>query len=236
MRGSAAKISTMHSPRPAPGTPPARRLTPVRTCAALAVLSAVLLVLVAVSWSPLMSLDRTVANGLHDWAVDEPGLVRLNRLLTDWVWDPWTMRALLAVAVVWLLVRREWLLATWVAVTSAVGTFVQQGLKAAVGRERPQWPDPVDSAHYAAFPSGHSMTATVSLILLLWLLGRHLAEGRWWRWGLAAAVVSVVGVGFTRLFLGVHWLSDVVGGTLIGACWAAVSIIAYERVVLNRKR
>ncbi|MFF3244163.1 phosphatase PAP2 family protein [Streptomyces sp. NPDC002870] len=228
----------MHFPRSAPPTPPAH--TPgaaaARTGALLAALSAVLLTLVAVSWAPLVSFDRTVADGLHGWAVTEPGLTRVNRVLTDWVWDPWTIRALIAAAVLWLWWLRERLLAVWVAVTSAVGTFVQQGLKSAVGRERPHWPDPLDSAHYAAFPSGHAMTAMVSCILLLWLLRRHEAEGRPWHWGIAAAVVSVVGVGLTRLYLGVHWPSDVVGGWLLGACWAALSIAAYERWVLSRQR
>ncbi|MDQ0945152.1 phosphatase PAP2 family protein [Streptomyces sp. V1I1] len=228
----------MHFPRSAPPTPPEQTRVGVaaRTGALLAALSAVLLTLVAVSWSPLVSFDRTVADGLHGWAVTEPGLTRVNLVLTDWVWDPWTMRALTAAAVLWLWWLREWLLAVWVAVTSAVGTFVQQGLKSAVGRERPQWPDPVDSAHYAAFPSGHAMTAMVSCTLLLWLLRRHGGEGRLWHWSIAAAVVSVVGVGLTRLYLGVHWPSDVVGGWLLGACWAALSIAAYERVVLSRQR
>ncbi|MFK4226401.1 phosphatase PAP2 family protein [Streptomyces sp. NPDC019890] len=228
----------MHLPRPAPPTPPPRPSlsAAARTCVVLAVLSAALLILVAVSFSPLISFDRTVADGLHHWAVHEPALTRVNRVLTDWVWDPWTMRALTAAAVIWLLRKREWLLAGWVAATSAVGSFLQQGLKSAVGRQRPHWLDPVDSAHYAAFPSGHAVTATVTCGLLLWLLRRYGAEKWLWRLSVAAAAVSVAGVGFTRLYLGVHWPSDVLGGWLIGACWVALSIAAYERVVLNRER
>ncbi|MET7617259.1 phosphatase PAP2 family protein [Streptomyces sp. NPDC005408] len=228
----------MDFPRAARPTSPAHIPVPAaaRTGALLAALSAVLLILVAVSWAPLLSFDRTVADSLHRSAVDEPGLTHVNRVLTDWVWDPWTMRLLIAVAVVWLLWRREWLLAPWIAVTSAVGTFVQQGLKSAVGRERPQWPDPVDSAHNAAFPSGHAMTAMISCGLLLWLLRRYGARGPLWILGVAAAAVSVVGVGFTRLYLGVHWPSDVLGGWLLGACWVALSIAAYERAVLSRER
>jgi undecaprenyl-diphosphatase len=203
-----------------------------------AVLSAVLVILVALSWSPLTSLDGTVAKELHRWAVDAPGLTHTNRVLTDWVWDPWTMRALTAVIFGWLWWLRERLLALWIAVTSAVSTFLQQGLKAAVGRERPQWPDPVDSAHYAAFPSGHAMTAMVTCGLVLWLLRvrRPGDSGRLWRSVLAGSVVSVVGVGLTRMYLGVHWPSDVVGGWLLGACVLALSIASYERVVLSRAR
>ncbi|MFF3457572.1 phosphatase PAP2 family protein [Streptomyces sp. NPDC002730] len=228
----------MYSRRPAPSTPPAHDpvAVPARTGAVLAVVSVVLVVLVAVSWAPLVSFDRTVADRLHHWAVTEPGLTRVNRVLTDWVWDPWAMRGLIAAAAAWLWWRGERLPALWVAVTSAVGTFVQQGLKSAVGRERPQWPDPVDSAHYAAFPSGHAMTAMVTCGLLLWLLRRHGVDGRLWHWSVTAAVVSVAGVGLTRLYLGVHWPSDVLGGWLMGACLVALSAAAYERVVLSRKR
>lgn len=179
-----------------------------------------------------MTLDRTVADALHRRAVAEPGLVHANRILTDWAWDPWTMRALITVAVVALWWRGERLLAGWVAATSLLGTLVQQGLKSAVGRERPQWPDPVDSAHYAAFPSGHAMTATVSCGLLLWLLRRYGVGPRLWRTALVVACVSVVGVGLTRLYLGVHWLSDVVAGWLLGVSLVAFAIAGfawYER-------
>ncbi|MEU9605499.1 phosphatase PAP2 family protein [Streptomyces sp. NPDC048057] len=196
----------------------------------LALLSGVLLWLVAVAWSPLMSFDRSIARALHRRAVTEPDLVRANRILSDWVWDPWTMRILIAVAVLWLWWRREWLLGLWVAGTVALGSVIQQSLKAAVGRERPQWPDPVDSAHYAAFPSGHAMVATVVCGLLLWLLWRHGLRGAWWFVCVTVAVVSVLGVGATRLYLGVHWPTDVLGGWLLGAGWVALSIAGYARM------
>ncbi|MEU5403673.1 phosphatase PAP2 family protein [Streptomyces sp. NPDC005963] len=229
----------MPSPR---STSPVRTTSPpspsklLSAAVALTVAAVVLLVLVAVSWSPLISFDRSVSTSWHRWAVDSPDLVRFNRVLSDWVWDPWTMRALVAAAFCWLWWRHERLLAVWIAVTSATGTFLQQGVKAAVGRERPHWPDPVDSAHYAAFPSGHALTATVTCGLLLWLLVRHGAGTAVWRWSLIGAVVSVIGVGLTRLFLGVHWPSDVLEGWLMGLAWVAFSIILYDRYVRSRER
>ncbi|MEU9622623.1 phosphatase PAP2 family protein [Streptomyces sp. NPDC088251] len=215
-----------------PPVPPARRPSrpsPFHTAVACAALALVLLILVAARWSPLMTLDRTVADALHRRAVTEPGLVHANRILTDWAWDPWTMRALITVAVVVLWWRGARALTMWVAATSVLSALLQQGLKSAVGRERPQWPNPVDSAHYAAFPSGHAMTATVSCGLLLWLLRRHGAGTGVWRAALVAAWVSVIGVGVTRLYLGVHWLSDVLGGWLLGAALVGFSIAGFAR-------
>lgn len=119
----------MRSPSP-PLSPPDRTPAPVPAlgtgivCGSLAL---VLLILVTAGWSPLMSLDRTVADALHRRAVTEPGLVHANRILTDWVWDPWTMRALIAVAVVGLWLRGARMLAGWVAATSLFATLLQQG-------------------------------------------------------------------------------------------------------------
>nr|WP_235468915.1 phosphatase PAP2 family protein [Streptomyces platensis] len=186
-----------------------------------------LLTLVAVRWEPLMAVDRALAGALHRTAVAAPGWTRLNRVLSDWLWDPWMMRVVLVAAVVLLVRRGERLLGVWVAATALVGTGLQQVLKAMIGRDRPVWPDPVDSAHYAAFPSGHAMSALITGALVLWLLCRCGARSLW-RWTAGAvAVVSVVGVGFTRVYLGVHWLSDVVGGWLLGGALVAAAAAAY---------
>ncbi|MEV3861422.1 phosphatase PAP2 family protein [Streptomyces sp. NPDC050095] len=207
---------------------PTRPRTPLT--AALALSSVLLLALVAARWEPLMELDADLAEALHRAALAEPGLTRANRVLSDWVWDPWTMRALcalLAAGVVWRL--RDRVLGAWLLVTCLLGALVQQGLKTAVDRPRPVWRVPVDSAHYAAFPSGHAMTATVVCGLALWLLRRCGAGPALWRTALAVGVVSVLGVGLTRLWLGVHWPSDVLGGWLLGALTVALSTSAYEK-------
>ncbi|MEV6109195.1 phosphatase PAP2 family protein [Streptomyces sp. NPDC051940] len=203
--------------------------------AGLAAAFVLLLALVAGDWGPLDSADETVATALHDSAVSSPGWTETARVLTDWVWDPWTMRALLLAAAAWLLWRGERFLAGWILATGAVGWVLQQGLKAAVGRERPRWPDPVDSAQYAAFPSGHAMSAVVTCGLLLWLLHQYGPPRRLWTAACSLAAVSVLGVGLTRLYLGVHWLSDVVGGWLLGAVVVGGSLVAYERLGLGSR-
>ncbi|MEU2064509.1 phosphatase PAP2 family protein [Streptomyces sp. NPDC013455] len=224
----------MHHPL-APRSPSPPRRTPARrTAARVAVVlggcAVLLLALVAVRWHPLVSLDDDISRTTHRWAVQERGVTHAFRVLTDWVWDPVTMRLVCAAAAVWLVWRRAaWWTALWLAVTCALAAIVQQSVKAALGRPRPVWPDPVDTAHYAAFPSGHAMTATVVCGLLLWLL-RRCRPGRvlWWT-AVTAALVSVVGVGVTRVWLGVHWPSDVLGGWLFGALLVALAVVAHER-------
>lgn len=211
--------------------PPGRPTrTALITAAALTPPTVALLLLVVLSWAPLMTLDENIARTTHRWAVDASSATHGCRILTDWVWDPWSMRALCAVAVLWLVrCHAAWGPALWLVATCALGTLLQQGLKWAVGRDRPVWTDPVDSARYAAFPSGHALTATVVCGLLLWLLHRYGAGRAARRTALAVAAVSVVGVGLTRVWLGVHWPSDVVGGWLIGALVVALAVGAYGR-------
>ena len=213
-----------------PPRPPGHRRA-LRWSLVLTVCCVLLFVPVAAGWQPLIELDGDISRTTHRWAVGEPGVTRACRILTDWVWDPWTMRVVCAAVAVWLLVRHAALwTAVWLAAVCAIGALLQQGVKAAVGRPRPVWPDPVDSAHYAAFPSGHAMTATVVSGVLLWLLRRYGAGRALFRTALAVAVVSVTGVGLTRVWLGVHWPSDVVGGWLLGALTAVLAVAAHRRL------
>ncbi|CAM5514465.1 phosphatase PAP2 family protein [Streptomyces avidinii] len=206
-----------------------------------ALLAAVLTALVVAGWQPLLAYDERVARDLHAHAVTHPAVTQFMRVLSDWVWDPWTMRALAAVACVLLWWRGDRGRALLVALVTLAASVVQQGLKFLVGRERPVWSDPVDSAQYAAYPSGHAMTATVVCGLLLWLLPRpgpaRSAATRapvvgapvvgtpvaWAVTAWAVAAVSVLGVGFTRMYLGVHWPSDVLAGWLLGVALVALA-------------
>ncbi|MFJ1566232.1 phosphatase PAP2 family protein [Streptomyces erythrochromogenes] len=196
-----------------------------------AVLGAVLTALVVAGWQPLLTWDERVARDLHAHAVAHSGVTRSMRVLSDWVWDPWTMRVLAATACFLLWWRGDRERALRVALAAVVASLVQQGLKAAVGRERPVWSDPVDSAHYAAYPSGHAMTATVVCGMLLWLIPR--TAPKWAPAAWAAAAVTVLGVGFTRLYLGVHWFSDVLAGWLLGT---TLVVLAASVSVGGRRR
>jgi undecaprenyl-diphosphatase len=126
-----------------------------------------------------------------------------------------------------LLVRGQRRLALWAGVTMVVAGLVGDGLKTVVARARPALPDPVATAPGYSFPSGHALNSFVFFGILLLLVLPLLPRG--WRWvAWAVAVAGVLLVGFDRVALGVHYVSDVVGGWLLGAGLLALSVAAFQ--------
>ncbi|WP_245194673.1 phosphatase PAP2 family protein [Kitasatospora phosalacinea] len=204
-----------------------RLLAAVAAFAVAAVPTALLLVLIESHWPPLHRLDSGAAGHLHATVREHPAVLSALRTLSNGVWDPLTMRLLVAAAVVWLLWRRAWRLAVWAAATVAASGLIGWAVKAAVARARPALPDPVAHAPGFSFPSGHAMTAATCCAVLLLVFSPVLRPP--WRWaarGLAG--LSVLGVGFTRVALGVHWASDVLGGWLLGLALVAATAWAFE--------
>ncbi|WP_326593399.1 phosphatase PAP2 family protein [Streptomyces sp. NBC_01294] len=215
----------------------ARLLLTAAATAAASVPFALALVLVESRWPPLYRLDQAVAERLHEAALGRPGWVRVLDVLTGFVWDPVTMRLLVALLVLWLLTRRAWRLAAWASVTATAGALTGVLVKGVVERARPHLPEPVAHAPGFSFPSGHAMTATTSCAVLLLVLLPLVPRA--WRplpWALAA--VSVLGVGYTRVALGVHWVSDVVGGWLLGLAVVTATTLVFEawRADTGRRR
>ncbi|MEV7376479.1 phosphatase PAP2 family protein [Streptomyces sp. NPDC090301] len=198
---------------------------------------ALALVLVESQWPPLHRLDRTTAERLHQTALEHPGWVSVLEFLTSYVWDPVTMRLLVAVLVVWLLTRRAWRLAAWASVTAVAGGLIGLLTKHMVERARPHLPDPVSHAPGFSFPSGHAMTATTSCAVLLLVL-MPLVPRAWRALPWLLAVTTTLGVGYTRVALGVHWVSDVVGGWLLGVTVVTATTLAFEawRLDTGRRR
>lgn len=183
--------------------------------AAVAVLFGLLLVLVEAHWTPLRDIDTGAAGRLHHLAVRHHGWTRALAFVSNWVLSPAVLRTAVALLTVWLLYRRAWRLAAWSAVTAAAGALTGMLVKAVVERARPALPHPVAHAPGYSFPSGHAMTATTSfavfLLVLLPLVPRAAHRLCW-----VVSALAVLGVGFTRVALGVHWCSDVIGGWLLG--------------------
>ena len=135
------------------------------------------------------------------------------------------VRYALAVPVlVWLVRRRAWRTALWLVVAAVFVRHVTSALKEFFGRVRPPFEDGGADYGSLSFPSGHSSgiatLVTVGLVLA-WPLLAPRARRLW----AGAGVLLVLLVGFTRMWLGVHYLSDVVAGWALGVGWTVLTAL-----------
>jgi len=191
-----------------------------------ALLVGLLVLAVESSWTPMRNFDRYVADTLHVQALGHPALVRSMVLVSD-IGSPTVMRSAATLLAIVLFLRGARRLALWVAATMVSGAVIDEALKVAVDRSRPVFAQPVAIAPGPSFPSGHTFTATlgagVFLLVLLPLLPRGARIAAW-----IPAVLIPVAVGYSRIALGVHWTSDVLGGWLLGVGLLTGTTAAFE--------
>jgi undecaprenyl-diphosphatase len=193
---------------------------------AAAVLFLTVLLLVASSSHALLRLDRGTANDLHRYAIAHHGFTSAMRWLSNSgktvVWF-----VIMAVVIGWLLWRRLRRLAIFVVVTVVGSTLLNNAVKLVVHRARPHLNDPVAIASGKSFPSGHAQAAIVGYGVLLAVFLPVIAR-RWRPVAVGVAAVLVLLIGFSRIALGVHYLSDVIGAYLIGTVWLIGMISAFR--------
>lgn len=130
--------------------------------------------------------------------------------------------ALVALTCAW---KGRWPLGLWLALTVGGSALVGTVVKVSMERVRPGSAGVLTSAQGFAFPSGHARGATVTYVAVVLVVGWQVRRpARGVRVASAAAVTAVVGVvGLSRVFLGAHWPSDVLGGWLLGSAWVTAS-------------
>lgn len=169
-------------------------------------------------FGPQMRLDGAVSEAVYVGDDRATGLGWLLEALTTPGGTTFRLVVFLAV-LAWLARRRQWPIAAWVLTAVALIGPLTSLLKALFGRIRPDFEGGGARLDSLSFPSGHSSgiatLVTVGLILA-WPVLAPRARRLW----LALGVGAVVLVGATRLLLGVHYLSDVVGGWALGLAWS----------------
>jgi undecaprenyl-diphosphatase len=138
-----------------------------------------------------------------------------------------TLLSSVVVLVLWSLNDRPWAI---VFATTMLGeALVNSGLKQIFMRPRPAFSAYAAELHSYSFPSGHSMAAAVFYgLLALWWCDRLPSwQARVGVWAVAAAMTGWVG--FSRIYLGAHFASDVVAGFAAGAAWLALMLVLFNR-------
>jgi undecaprenyl-diphosphatase len=203
-----------------------RNLAPLAVVTAAAFVFALLLVLVRLQWSPLESADHGAAARLNSLVAGHAAVVSIVKAVT-WLGSGGVLWTLIGIAVVVLAIRRRWRLAIYLLVTGAGELALDPVLKALVGRLRPVVAHPVAYGNGDSFPSGHALGSIVCYGALF-LVFLPATRGVWRRVFIAVILTLIVAIGASRLLLGVHYLSDVLGAWALGITWLGITAFAFE--------
>jgi membrane-associated phospholipid phosphatase len=168
------------------------------------------------------AVDTRFANWLHEhatpgWTTFFENVTRLGNLGTL------SIVVTFAALLLWRLRQTQELKLLLLAAVGA--EFITVGLKLGFQRERPFFADPLATESTFSFPSGHASVSLAVYGTLGFIVARHLRDVRAQLATLAVAGVLVLLIGFSRLYLGVHFLSDVIAGFSLGIAWVSLCIV-----------
>jgi len=202
--------------------------------ALVAVPFALLLLLVEDKWAPLTGADQGARDDLHRYGLTHTGFVSVMRVVSNsgssLAWQVVTVLVL-----VWLLSQRLWRLALFSVVTIAGSSLLNTAVKLMVHRDRPTVVQPFVHEPGASFPSGHSQAVVVGYGVLLLVFVPVLTR-QWRRVAFAVSVVMVLAIGFSRIALAAHYVSDVIAGFALGLAWLAAMTALFSAWRVQRGR
>ena len=183
-------------------------------------LALVVLIALLVPAGPL-DLDRSWSAAMHH--LETPLLTHVA-LVFNWLGRGLGRVITLTLVGLLLLRARRWLALAAFAIAESLAPLLSTLLKELVDRTRP--PDGLVHPVGASFPSGHAAYAGATCVALVLLFTTPGARRRWW-WALAS--LGVVGMAWSRTYLQVHWLTDVVAGALLGSGIALLVFAVAQR-------
>ncbi|MGC1309932.1 MAG: phosphatase PAP2 family protein [Phormidesmis sp.] len=165
------------------------------------------------------AIDKVILLGIH--RLESPTLDRLMVGITR-LGDPKTVVPLTLIIFSLLLWKRHFLAAKFFALDTFGGAVLSYFLKLAFSKDRPQlWGSPITEVTYS-YPSGHALGSMVLYGFLSYLVATMYPRYAKLSYGIAALLI--IAIGFSRLYLGVHWPTDIIGGYGIGLLWITVCI------------
>jgi undecaprenyl-diphosphatase len=191
------------------------------------IVGAAVLVLAQSGWPPLERFDRGVAVALNHALAGKPMAATALTAITNLGGNAviWWLATVTAAG---MLLRRQVPLAVFLVLAGAGALALTPGIKLVVGWMRPYLANAELTAPGNGFPSGHAINATVfyGALVLVFLpaIPRRLRGLT-----IGLAITMVVLIGLTRAALGVHYISDVIAGWLLGLAWLAVTTLAFRR-------
>lgn len=175
---------------------------------------------------PLTDFDGRAAEPLVQITRDNRGLEIVFETFS-WIGKPIFLFFWVGAASIYLFLVGQRRILVYLLATTIVGGVVDTIIKALVGRGRPTFDGQAAQAFGNSFPSGHALASTVCFGCLTLVLLPHLPP-RLRRPTIVAAVALVLSIGFSRLALGMHFVSDVMAGYVIGVAWLLFATAAFS--------
>ena len=195
-----------------------------------------LLAINLVANGPLIAVDTSITNSLHDTALSiSKGL--LNFIKLGWTFGNEGVMILGGLMGVYFIIRRYWKELWMVAVGNIGGPLLFLAISHIFNRHRPEFAVPVAATLTGpGFPSGHAVIAVTLYGLLAYLLIPTISSC-FWKWVvIILAVLMMLFIGFSRLFTGGHYLTDIIAGYAVGLAWAGVSYMTIETYFTRRAK
>ena len=183
------------------------------------------------SHDTIVTIDAQVADWLHRHAFEPVTAVMLAITHANSTVAISALSALFALALARL---REWYWMMSVALAVAGGLLLNVALKHAYERARPSFEEPILTLHTYSFPSGHTAGATVFYGVLAAFLVSRTSRHRWRAAWVAIAIVAIALVAFSRIYLGAHYLSDVLAAACSSTAWLVLSLATVRAIVHRR--
>lgn len=186
---------------------------------------------------PIVRTDLAIASWFHEQAT--PSVTTLSRAIS-FCGSPGFVTVASVLAIALLLQRRYWNRAITLAVTMLGGSLLIIFLKHLFHRQRPVLENPLVTLASYGFPSGHTMGSTIFYGLLALIAGTLVMRWEWRVVFYIAAVSFIALIGFTRIYLGAHYFSDVIAAITAGTawltfCWTGSESIRRRRALLHAR-
>ena len=179
-----------------------------------------------VTGARITQIDVALAGWLHRHAT--PAVTRWMMLVTD-LHSTIAVACYAGLAGAVLAWRRCWRWLTTTALVVGGGLALNVAMKLAFRRGRPSFDDPLLTLPTYSFPSGHVLASTLLYgLVVAWVFARTQSVAARLV-AVVAALAAVALVAFTRMYLGVHYLSDVAAAFFEGIAWLALCLIAIDR-------